>query len=307
MIERLGLPRIHALETAMDAAAGPGHPASGLRPGTTSPGGVAVAGLDGHLFIGDGANRWERQFCGQLDVAPSWLEKWAALFARRQKEAALLGLTAVNFVAPEKQVLLADRRWPGGMESAARRPLMRLIEGVGQDALIYPDAVMAALSAAPSYFRHNSHWTPSGCIAAAELLWTQLGATTAAEGLTFAIERKTTHHDLPVHFFNDPPVEEMLILAPPGEVSGDNRMLQITGRHVGARYCLTNPAAPDRRRVMLFGDSYAYDAGLSHALAAVFAQVTFVWSKSIQWDQASGADIVVWEGAERFLTTIPEH
>src|SRR5439155_26797726 len=55
-----------------------------LKPGVVSANGVAVAGFDGYLFIGDGANRWERQYRGELTVPPEWLAGWRELLARRQ-------------------------------------------------------------------------------------------------------------------------------------------------------------------------------------------------------------------------------
>jgi len=75
-------------DTADDALVGPGHPVSALKAGVQSLNGVAVAGVDGYLFIGNGANNWERQFLGELPVPSSWLEGWARLFEARQAEAA---------------------------------------------------------------------------------------------------------------------------------------------------------------------------------------------------------------------------
>ena len=308
MSDRLTLAEIYALDAALDGAVGPGHPASALKPGTTSANGAAVAGFEGHLYIGQGGNLWERQYCGELNIPPVWLETWSDLFARRRAEAKARGLTVVNFVAPEKQAVLPEMRWPQGMEGAARRPLRRLIEALGPDALVYPDDAIAAVKpAAPVYFRHNSHWTPSGCIAAAQALWSHLEVEARAANMSFAIDRKPFQQDLAAHFFVDPPDEELMVLAPLGRETDNNRRLETTGQREGASYRLINPAAPDPRRLMLFGDSYAYGNGLSHALSAVFAQVTFLWSKSILWDATANADIVVWETAERFLATLPEH
>jgi hypothetical protein len=68
-----------------------------------------------------------------------------------------------------------------------------------------------------------------------------------------------------------------------------------------------NRGAPDPRRVVLFGDSYSYGAGLAAALSAIFAQVVCIWGKDLDWTvvDAHGADIVLWECAERFLGAAP--
>nr|QQZ49395.1 hypothetical protein JKL49_20630 [Phenylobacterium glaciei] len=90
-------------------------------------------------------------------------------------------------------------------------------------------------------------------------------------------------------------------------MTSDNRQLELTGKHVGSRYVLENPHAPDRRRLMLFGDSYAYDAGLAYALSAVFGYVAFVWSKDVVWAEVTQhrADLVLCESAERYIAVLP--
>ena len=62
------------------------------------------------------------------------------------------------------------------------------------------------------------------------------------------------------------------------------------------------------RRLIVFGDSYSYDVGFTYALVEMFAEVVFVWSKTIDWSlvQTHGSQVVVWESAERFLATLPE-
>ncbi|CAN7252275.1 hypothetical protein LJR219_001062 [Phenylobacterium sp. LjRoot219] len=57
---------------------------------------------------------------------------------------------------------------------------------------------------------------------------------------------------------------------------------------------------------MIFGDSFAADAGFAEALSAVFREVRFLWSKSVAWTEveACGADLVIWQSAERFLATL---
>lgn len=271
---------------------------------------MAVAGVEGFLFIGDGANRWEQQYLGELAVAQSWLDGWCAVLAARQGEAGARGLQLWNFVVPEKQVVLPDKRWLDGEARGSGRPLKRLMEVLSADArLLYPEAALREAQAlAPTYFRHNSHWTCWGCCAAVGVLLEALSAASPLADLDFAAQRLTDSHDLTSHFFAPPPREEMLFLTPVGEMTNDNRHLLPPGRHQGATYTLRNPEAPDPRRLILFGDSYAYEHGLSFVLGAAFAEVVFVWSKSVIWDlvDKNGADLVVWESAERYLATLPQ-
>ena len=72
-----------------------------------------MAGVDGYLFIGDGANRWERQYLGELKVVDAWKINWRNILAARQAQSQVHGVELWNFVAPEKQLVLPDKRWPG--------------------------------------------------------------------------------------------------------------------------------------------------------------------------------------------------
>lgn len=307
MRDVLRLADIVRIDAEHDTAAGPGHPASALKLNSTSPGGVAVAGVEGYLFIGDGTNRWERQYLGELTVVDAWKDAWRGLLEGRQVQARAHGVELWNFLAPEKQVVLPEKRWPGAANRGEGRPLRLLQAMLTPDArLIYPEEALRAAQGA-TYFRHNSHWTATGCCVATQVILDVLAPGVRLADLDLAAERQRTNHDLTAHFFDPPPVEDLLLLAQPGEVTSDNRQLELTGKHVGSRYVLENPHAPDRRRLMLFGDSYAFDAGLAYALSAVFGYVAFVWSKDVVWAEVTQhrADLVLCESAERYIAVLP--
>ncbi|MBS0362628.1 MAG: hypothetical protein JSR98_14725 [Proteobacteria bacterium] len=310
MPELLRLDEIRRLDAELEAATGPGHPASALRPETTSPGGVAVAGHDGFLFISNGANRWERQFLGELKIRPEWGPNWRQLFDDRQAAAAARGIQLWNLIAPEKQAIYPDKRWEAAGAVGDGRPVMVMATFLGPQArLVYPAAELKVVRGlAPAYFRHNSHWTSSGCCVAAITLLQRMGVAVDVGKLAFPVERITRRQDLTVHFFDPPPEETYIRLAPAGEVVDANHNFETTGRNTGETYTVLNPDAPDGRSVLLFGDSYAFDAGLASALSVVFAKVVFVWSKPVLWDlvDEKAPDIVIWECAERFLGGVPE-
>jgi hypothetical protein len=310
MIEHLRLWEIQGLDAQLDAAAGPGHPASVLKPGVTSPNLVAIAGSDGYLFISDGLNRWERQYVGDVAIAPSWAETWGKLFAARQAEAVRHGVTLVNIVAPEKQVIYPEARWRGPLPDAQKRPLKHLLEQIDADArLIYPEmALLAAKETSPAFHRHDSHWTTSGCAAAVAPLLEAVSANGRLADLPLAVERQRASLDLSAHFFDPGPEEDFLLAVAPAEVRhNDLGVMREPGRNTGANYRMHNSAAPDPRRVMVFGDSYAFSQGLAALLSVVFVDVLFLWSKDVMWDLVATRrpDVVVWEGAERFMTTVP--
>lgn len=309
-VETLRLEDIHRLDAEHDALAAPDHPASLLKPEMTSPSQVAISGHDGFLFIANGSNRWERQYRGELAVADAWLTGWRRIFAARQIQAQARGAELWNFVVPEKQVLLPEKRWPGIEDPGAGRPLKLLLGVITPDArLLYPEAAMRQVQAtAPVYFRHDSHWTVSGCCAAAEVVLEAMSAKARLREVGVSVRRQRAHHDLTDHFFTPPPKEDMLVLAPAGEVVQDNRLYERTGQHAGNLFVVDNPTAPDPRRLVLFGDSCAFNMGLAYALSAVFSRVVFLWAKSVDWALVDEhrAELVLWESAERFITTHSE-
>jgi hypothetical protein len=287
------------------------HPVSQLKAGAISANVIAVAGADGHLFIGDGANRWERQYRGELTVADSWLTGWTAILNRRQVEAAARGVELLNVVLPEKQVVHPELRWPAGDVSGEGRPLKLLLPRLEPEArLLYgADALVnARRDSAAVWFRRNSHWNATGCCAVTAAAARALDAQADVTSIRYAYRRRPVQHDLAAHFFEPAPFETAGLLDAPVDTFFNNRLFETTGRNTGSSYGLRNPAAPDPRRLILFGDSYAYDVGFSFALAEIFAEVVFVWSKSVEWAlvEQHGAQVVVWESAERFLATLPQ-
>jgi len=306
---RLTIDEVRARDLALDAA-GAGHPAGALKAGMVSPNGAAVTGLDGHMFVADGANRWESQFRGDLTVPEAWLDGWGRIFAARAAMAAGLGVSLCNVVLPEKQVIHAEARWPGGEVTGERRPLKLLEPRLGPEAaLLYgADALLPRKADTAVWFRRNSHWTASGCCLVAEALARRLDVQADLEQARYPYRVRPVRHDLTAHFFTSVADEDAGFLDAGVETFFDNRLLQTTGRHSGASYGMRNPAAPDPRRIIVFGDSYSYDVGFTFALSEIFAEVVFVWSKAIDWSlvRRHESQVVVWESAERFLATLPQ-
>jgi alginate O-acetyltransferase complex protein AlgJ len=307
-LQRLTLAEIRPRDVAMAAALADAP--YRLKPGTVSASAVAVSGLDGHLFIANGANRWERQYLGELTVAPAWIAGWQAVLARRQAEAAARGIALVNLVVPEKQVVLPECRWRAPAPQGARRPLKLLLPELGPEhRLLYAaDALMAAKAQAPTYFHGNSHWTPSACCAVLFELLAAMGVAADPETLRFGYRQLRKPHDLALHFFEAPPAEARGMIETPGDYLFEQRTFPITGRNIGTSFHLQNPTAPDPRRVIVFGDSFAGEEGLGQALSSIFREVRFYWAKDVAWSLVDGfaADLVIWESAERFLVTLPQ-
>jgi len=304
-LRALPLREIIRFDREMDAASR----RSGMRlkPGISSPDGVVVTGVDGYLYIGDGANHWERQFLGKLRPRRSWADEWLLLLERRRVEAERRNVRLLNVVVPEKQVVLPEYRWQTGLPSPRARPIEILLNKLRSpaDLLYLGEALIAAKKEAPVFSRLDSHWTPSGCCVAALRIAQELGAEIATSELLFGYHPASTIHDLPRHMFDDIERTDAGRIVP---IKGYASREDSTKPNTGRRCTIVNPEAPDARRVIIFGDSFSYWAGLAPALSRLFTHIAFIWSKDVLWDDvlAERADVVMWEHAERFLITVPD-
>ena len=279
-------------------------------PETLSPSGVVVAGYAGHLFIADGGNTWEQQILGRLRLSPEAAQRWSSLLTSRAEKARQLRVRMVHLIVPEKQIALPSFRWKTDLvPDMSGRPLLQILAGAPQDMeIIYPLALFEAHQAwCELYWRGNSHWCASGCILTAKAVIRALLGDGHTGKDRFLLERAAIPHDLTTHFTGDVAFEEVIRIRPAGRRVMDSLTFQKTGHYGGSHYIVRNPDAPVAETLVIFGDSYACDLGLTAALTAYFAEVHFVWSKQIDWAyvEETRAQHVVWESAERFLIAPP--
>jgi hypothetical protein len=276
---------------------------------TVSQSGAVLRGFAGHLFIADGGNMWERQLVGQIGLTEEALRAWAAALAARRDRAAEMAVRLVNIVIPEKQLVLPLFRWrTDRAPDVSHRPLMHIQAAAGDWPMLYP---IAALRLAEPwcelYWRGNSHWCASGCmIVAQEILRALLGEDPGLAA-RIRLERAAFRHDLLTHFPEDIAIEEVIRICEAGSRIFDTMTFARTGHYGGSHYITRNLAAPVRDSLIIFGDSNSCDMGLAAALSAIFTDVHFLWSKSVNWDyvREMQARFVVCECAERFLITPP--
>lgn len=276
--------------------------------GSVSPNRVAIVGSCGHLFIGEGSNNWIAQLDGSTAASSESYEPWIDLFNSRSANADDLSVKICNLIVPEKQIVLYN--FFGHEQpplSWNNRPVKRILNCLPNDIeVIYPAAAMISRQSwAELYWRGNSHWCASGCLTTVELILKNFGVHFDADAVS--LKRHATRHDLQVHLMDDLVDEEVLQISTIGTFSEVKRPYASTGSHSGSQYVIRNPAAEVNSTLVIFGDSYSYDAGLTYALSAFFTEVRFLWSKNVNWDYIRDhkAKFVIWESAERFLSSIP--
>ncbi|MBW4022985.1 MAG: hypothetical protein HIU92_07550 [Proteobacteria bacterium] len=301
--------RLAALERELVARNIAVQPAQYRRaPGTVSESGAVVQGFAGHLFIADGGNLWEQQLVGGLGLTAEALGLWSRALRDRTTHAAELGVRIVQVVVPEKQIVLPGFRWlTDRAPDPSRRPLTA-IRTAADGAILYPaEALRLHEPWCELFWRGNSHWCATGCIIVARaILAALMDAPPPLEPLV-RLERAAFRHDLSTHFAEDVAIEEIIRIGEAGRRIFDTMMFAKTGHYGGSHYIIRNIDAPLRESLVIFGDSNACDMGLSAALSAVFTDVHFRWSKSVDWAyvEEMHARFVIWESAERFLITPP--
>ena len=282
--------------------------------------GVAV-GRDGWLYWVGRAGEVEA-FYGDTALSRRILQRWARLIDRRARRLDGLGIRHVHAVVPDKLAVYPDtlgRAFPGLDDPPGRR-LARLVAEAGDAPMI---DLLAPLRAArveePVYLRTDTHWTYRGYLTAYRALCHALDAPVAEHVFAGTNLRERFTFDLGEKL--QPPVDEDYVaydfprLAERVDANAlvrlreSGRAVRPRGLFVGSRVVMRNAAAPDRRRVVIFGDSYIYSPGarLTAMLAETFGEVHAIWSANLDWAyiEVIRPDIVIFEIAERFLRQVP--
>lgn len=277
-------------------------------------------GRCGWLFLTGGSNRvMDRYRNGMFQ----WrlLRSWTRLIETRAARAARLGICYLHVVVPEK-LSVYDNMTDGlryDPENASTRRLARRLKRNSA----YLD-LLAPLRASrdgpkPLYLRTDTHWSIEGCLLAYREIMRNLGAVppTDFERRPRLVSKQVM--DLGAKLPSRPceEIERIAVLrdAARSEVGTLQARYEAEGRdqqlHVGAHVVYRNAAASaDPRCLVLFGDSCAHFAPflLTGFLAESFREVHFVWSASLDWTyiEQIGANIILFELAERFLARLPE-
>lgn len=285
-----------------------------LPPGTRSPDGIATVGHEGWLFLCGGTNANLGQYLGEVRMEQGWLGNWQEAVRCREAEARELGLTNALLIVPDK-LAVYEEHYPDELRHVGPRPVERLLAEADLP-LHYPLAQLRAAAAAGEevYMRTDTHLTFRGNELLAESALEALGMSDRPDLTALSPRSYPVAGDLGSKF--DPPV--VAVVTEPGSLHNariieDNRAeIAAVDGHIGTRRVFRNEAAPDARVAVVFGDSFGFCApnyqGVSWFMAQVFREVHFIWTP-FGWDsdyiRSVGAEVVLAQGAERFLARAP--
>lgn len=283
-------------------------------------------GGDGWLFLRGGRNNPFDYLEGTATFGPDLVTAWCDLIEQRAR--AVGRAEYLHLFAPNKETVYAEE---AGLseEMMQRSPLARLFSAVSPE----QRAVLDAYALDPTtyfrrirhdyqlYWKTDSHWTPTGCFVAYQLICATLGVDQVEDLLGRPFGETEIAMDLGAKL--DPPVVEKVrfyrfdqlarrVAANPIVELKEARGLENeAGLHVGSNVVFRNATPKDPRKVVLFGDSFSEyrTVLLTGMLAETFAEAHFVWSTSLDLDyiRREDPDLVLTESVERFMPMVPSN
>jgi alginate O-acetyltransferase complex protein AlgJ len=276
--------------------------------------GSATVGYDGTLFLRGGTNAILEQYVGAVELAADWLEQWRDIAVARRSEMEAMNLAHALLVVPDK-LAVYEERYPEALNKVGPRPIERLL-ALPELETIYPLAELRAADAAEDmYPPTDTHLTFRGTELLFRALLEPLKIEKTPDLAALPMRSYAVAGDLGVKF--DP--EILSIISEPGTlraasiVEDNHDEMEAAGRHVGRWRVFHNTAPLDPRVAIVFGDSFGYAGpsyqGISWFMAQVFREVHFIWVP-FGWDpdyvREVGGQVVLVQGAERFLSRVPE-
>ena len=271
-----------------------------LPPGELSSDKSVVVGHAGHLFVNDGSNSWRMQLSGQAIIDESAEASTRESLDGTEARLREMGIFFTLVVYPEKDIIYPEL---SPNVSGFVHPV-RSIHRIQTDRVraVYPDkGMIESRKRLEVFHRRNSHVNFYGGLVAANHVLDAM----RLEPLEF--------DDVPSDLVNWP--DDLSIKWVDNFLTLRRRVKPVFARetvrapegggHVGTVVVARNEAALSNARIIIFGDSYAWnpDAGLLSFLALRAKEVYMLWQKSIDW--AMVAEVkpthVILQSAERFL------
>ncbi|WP_145962912.1 hypothetical protein [Mangrovicoccus ximenensis] len=290
------------------------------RCGTVSPDQAARVGRDSMLLLHAGSNGLDKLYAdgrGNIPEAAAWGE----LAAARRAKARALGVTYLQALMPEKNSLASAfdphrQAVPSQIYRQAARSMAAKEPGYvfvdwynGFRGSMSPDAI---------FRRKDTHLTTFGAHAAMARLYRLLAAAPLPLRVSGLLQAVQLESDLGGRFAEQ--AEETVYLAEAlARMDGQGPVPapELADSYVPPKGYMETmmhwrcAAAPDPRRVLVFGNSFfatgENSTQLSFWISRLFAETKFVWSPAFDWDLVRdfAPDIVIGQTIERFLMEVP--
>lgn len=280
-----------------------------------------LAGRDGWLFW-IGTSRQNLGLYRDNALSRLLLWRWRRLVLVRGAKVGALGARYLQLVVPDKLSVYDDKLVGREIDPdmALGRRLGREIDraGAGNSWIDLFGPLRAGRDGKQLYLRTDTHFTPAGYRLAYAALCAACGAEPRPDLVRGGSELTEIETDLGSKLA--PPSLEMCeahdIETHAERVDAnalvrhrEGQLQHVAGISAGSRIVYRNDLpGMDPRRLVLFGDSYAFHGtGLGAMLAETFREVHLLWSSPLDFGYIERVkpDIVVHEIAERFLRRVP--
>ena len=272
----------------------------GLPPGSSEN--DVLVGHDGFLFLAGGAHEVLKIVTGRKTINESSLARFGSNVAGRASWAARRDIPYLHIVFPDKQSIVPEK-WP--LDLCLRMGDLYLDRWPDlRGTVLYPDEVLRA-AASGTLSRVDTHVTPIGSILVAAHVAARLtGADNPALTAQLLEATETTkRHAGDLGSKLHPPVSAVEpVFAFPH--SGRSLTNGLDGGNNGLVDLRFNPDAVDRKRCVMFGDSFGRD--LCVYLSFWFSEVFFFRTGFFHPDLAARCrpDLLITENVERYLDDI---
>ena len=283
-----------------------------------------VEGRDGWLFLTGGSNS---PLAYYLDPnATQYLAtEWAALIDDRLSRLAEQGITYRHIAAPNKLSVYPEF-FPEELAGFSAHPIRAVVRELkkknhlAQQAFVNPVPFFnRQKSTTQLYWKTDSHWTYQGCFCAYQLVCASLGVRPNNQLLSRPYTEGRIALDLggkfqpPIkekaRFYNAQMDSERIFANELVIFKEEQKRVNDIGLHVGSYVVYHNPSATEKKKLLLFGDSFSeYRPNLLTAMfAETFREVHFIWSANIDFDYVERIkpDILITELVERFMPQVP--
>ncbi|MGY3870226.1 hypothetical protein ACW5W4_11915 [Aeromonas crassostreae] len=263
------------------------------------PAAKVLFGKSGHLFLDNDHNHSVAQFIGRELISDLILSLWQGYFSALNHCVDNCRAKRVFMLAPAKELVL-PHCYPH--PKADITPVEQFLVHFQREDIIYPKEALGHAGDA-TYAKQDTHWTDYGAGIAVDHMLRKLGLP-LEEPFPFAFRIIKDAGDLGVKLST--PTDQTLMKADfsPAlqHLVFDNRL-----KSRGLLQVFQHPEAPLPHKVIVFGDSFAYN--MIPYLANAFARVVYVLSGASIDDEIVAheqPDLVICEITTRFLVEAPE-
>lgn len=288
--------------------------------GIISGDGAAITGYNGSLFVYGGRNSLVSMYSEPEDSFTATAAAWRKLIQHRMDLMADAGARYIQVFIPEKSSICSQLApFPvQGVSGLWRKVVDRSVEESPQSILDAARTFNGLADPSSAYRLLDSHLSHRGAEAIVLEFINYLGLPIdfSAADLHCLHAEGDLSRKFPVE---DLSFEKEKFIVARGILNSEGRtcepeligMLDPEEGHIGMKRTWICPAAPIKKKVMVFGNSFFERGGNSTSLswwfARVFSEYHFIWSPEFMPDEIESVapDLVVGQSIERFLRVVP--